>query len=105
MSVKSACLCQKGAFAGGRGAVSALKSAVMGEENVFRARRTSLQTEGAPYLLRMMRSYAKTFFCDRRAPLLVGWTSYMLRRAPQLVERAFFVPEESFHSREVAISA
>ena len=59
MSEKSACLCQKGAFAGGRGAVSAWKSAVMGEKNVFRARRTSLQTEGAPYLLRMMQSYAK----------------------------------------------
>ena len=59
MSEKSACLCQKGAFAGRTGAVSAWKSTVMGENNVFRARRTPLQTEVAPYLLRMMQSYAK----------------------------------------------
>ena len=59
MSEKSVCLCQKGAFPGGRGAVSAWKSAVMGEKNVFRARRTPSQTEGAPYMLRMMQSYAK----------------------------------------------
>ena len=106
MSVKSACLCQKGAFAGGRGAVSASKSAVKGEESVSGARRTSLQTERAPYLLRMMHSYAKrALFCDRTALSLVGWAPYLLRRAPQWVERAFFVPEESLHSREVAISA
>ena len=59
MSEKSACLCHKGAFAGRTGAVSAWKSTVMGENNVFLAGRTPLQTEGAPYLLRMMQSYAK----------------------------------------------
>ena len=59
MSERSACLCQKGAFAGGRGAVSAWKSAVMGENNVCRPGRTPLQTEGAPYLLGMLQSYAK----------------------------------------------
>ena len=31
----------------------------MGENNVFRARMTPLQTEGEPYLPRMVQSYAK----------------------------------------------
>ena len=44
-------LCQKGAFAGGKGAVSALNGAFISEKGALRARETPSLVEGAPYLL------------------------------------------------------
>ena len=48
-----------------------LEGAIMGEKVPFRARKTPLLAEGAPYLLRMVHSWAKKVpFCSRRAPSL-----------------------------------
>ena len=62
--------CQKGAFAGGRGAV-------IGEKALFRDRRASLLEGGAPYLLRRAPSWAKGApFPIRRVTLLAGSHPY-----------------------------
>ena len=52
MGKEGAFLCQKGAFAGGRGAVSALNGAIISGRDVFRARLAPLLAEGAPYQLK-----------------------------------------------------
>ena len=107
MSVKSACLCQNGTFAGGRGTFTASKR----ERRHGRRERFSCQKDacadgsGAVSAWNDAVIYEKGPFCDRRALSLVGWAPYMLKWMPQWVERAFFVPAESLNSRKVAISA
>ena len=51
MGKEGAFSCQKGAFAGGRVAVSALNGAVISGKGTLRARGAPSLAEGAPYLL------------------------------------------------------
>ena len=71
--------CQKGAFAGGRGAVST-KRAPSWVKGALCARRTALLAGGTPYPLTRALSWAKMgTFSAKRAPSLAEGASYLLK--------------------------
>ena len=82
--------CQKGAFAGGRGAVST-KRAPSWVKGTRDARRTPLLAGGAPYTHTRAPSWAKNgAFSARRAPSLAQWALYLLKKTQSCAERALF---------------
>ena len=82
--------CQKGAFAGGRGAVST-KRAPSWAKGALGARRTLLLAGGAPYPHTRAPSWAKKgSFSDTRAPSLTEGASYLLKKTKSCTEKALF---------------
>ena len=92
MGKESAFSYQKGAFAGGRGTVSALKDAVISRRTLFLAEGRLRWQEGRHICLGVVMGEKGQFLCQSSEAMvsLVEWAPYPLRRAQPCAEKAPF---------------